>query len=130
MSQTTTLILLPQTTWGGNYYPQITSYDVIGVKRPAASYYLGNKDLQTVNINLAGVTGNIFIQAPLATDPSEIDWFNVYELVADAGSPANTQANINAYINEAVNINGNFVWMRAEVKDFQAGVVQYVKLSY
>ena len=130
MSQTTTLILLPQTTWGGNYYPQITSYDVIGVKRPAASYYLGNKDLQTVNINLAGVTGNIFIQATLATDPSEIDWFNVYELVADAGSPANTQANINAYINEAVNINGNFVWMRAEVKDFQAGVVQYVKLSY
>ena len=130
MSQTTTLILLPQTTWGGNYYPQITSYDVICVKRPAASYYLGNKDLQTVNINLAGVTGNIFIQATLATDPSEIDWFNVYELVADAGSPANTQANINAYINEAVNINGNFVWMRAEVKDFQAGVVQYVKLSY
>ena len=130
MSQTTTLILLPQTTWGGNYYPQITSYDVIGVKRPAASYYLGNKDLQTVNINLAGVTGNIFIQATLATDPSEIDWFNVYELVADAGSPANTQANINAYINVAVNINGNFVWMRAEVKDFQAGVVQYVKLSY
>ena len=78
MSQTTTLILLPQTTWGGNYYPQITSYDVIGVKRPAASYYLGNKDLQTVNINLAGVTGNIFIQATLETDTSEIDWLNVY----------------------------------------------------
>lgn len=130
MSQTTTLILLPQTTWGGNYYPQLQSYDVIGDKKPAAAYYLGNKDLQTVNINLAGVTGNIFIQATLATDPNEIDWFNVYELVADAGSPANTQANINAYINEAVNIEGNFVWMRAEVKDFQAGVVQYVKLSY
>jgi len=130
MSQTTTLILLPQTTWGGNYYPQITSYDVIGDKRPAASYFLGNKDLQTVNINLAGVTGNIFIQATLATDPDEIDWFDVYELVANAAAPANSQANINAYLNQAVNINGNFVWMRAEVKDFQAGIVQYVKLSY
>lgn len=130
MSQTTTLVLLPQTTWGGNVYPALTSYDVVGEKKPAAAYILGNKDLQTVNINLAGVTGNIVIQASLATDPAEIDWFNVYELEANVAAPANTAANIAAYTNEAVNINGNFVWMRAEVLDFQAGVVQYIKLSY
>lgn len=130
MSQTTTLILLPQTTWGGNVYPQLQSYDVVGNKQPAAAYYLGNKDLQTVNINLAGVTGNIFIQASLATSPNEIDWFNVYKLEANASAPANTAPNVAAYINEAVNVEGNFVWMRAEVKDFQSGVVQFIKLSY
>lgn len=130
MSQATTLVLLPQTTWGGNVYPQLQSYDVIGEKKPAAAYYLGNKDLQTVNINLAGVTGNIFIQASLATDPQEIDWFDVYEVVANASAPANSAANIAAYTNEAVNIEGNFVWMRAEVIDFQAGIVQFIKLSY
>jgi hypothetical protein len=128
MSQTTTLVLLPQTTWVGS--GNVQYYDVIGDKQPAAAYYLGNKDLQTVNINLAGVTGNIFIQATLATTPVDIDWFNVYELEANAAAPANSAANIAAYINEGVNINGNFVWMRAKVQDFHSGVVQYIKLSY
>jgi len=130
MSQTTTLVLLPQTTWQGNTYANLQVYDVVGDKKPAAAYYLGNKDLQTVNINLAGVTGNIFIQASLATTPTDIDWFNVYELQANAGAPANTIPNVNAYLNEAVNIEGNFVWMRAKVQDFHSGVVQYIKLSY
>lgn len=130
MSQTTTLVLLPQTTWQGNTYPDMQTYDVIGDKQPAAAYYLGNKDLQTVNINLAGVTGNIFIQATLATTPIDIDWFNVYELEANAGAPANSTGNINAFLNEAVNIDGNFVWMRAKVQDFHSGIVQYIKLSY
>ena len=94
-------------------------YDVVGERRQAASYYVGSKDLQTVNINLAGVTGNVIIQATLATLPETTDWFNVYEIQANT-----------TFINEAVNVEGNFVWMRAKVQDFAAGVVQYVKLSY
>lgn len=48
MSQTTTLILLPETTYvnPGNSSP----YTVTGNSYPAAAYYLGNKDLQTVNM--------------------------------------------------------------------------------
>ncbi len=128
MSQTTTLILLPQTVYNnpGNGAP----YTVTGEKKQAASYYVGSKDLQTVNINLAGVTGNIKVQATLATTPQESDWFNVYVVEANAGAPANTEPNINSFTNEAVNITGNFVWMRAKVEDFANGAVQYVKLSY
>jgi hypothetical protein len=129
MSQTTTVILLPQTTWVGNV-ANVPVYDVVGEKRQAASYYLGNKDLQTVNINLSGVTGNVFIQATLATLPVDTDWFNVYEIEANAAAPSGSAANAAAYTNSAVNINGNFVWMRAKVEDFAAGIVQYVKLSY
>jgi hypothetical protein len=129
MAQTTTLVLLPQTTWQGNV-SNVQIYDVVGDKRQAASYYVGAKDLQTVNINLAGVTGNIVIQATLATTPVELDWFNVYELEANASAPANSSGNVNAFTNEAVNIEGNFVWMRAKVMDFAGGIVQYVKLSY
>lgn len=129
MAQTTTLVLLPQTTWQGNV-SNVQIYDVVGDKKQAASYYVGAKDLQTVNINLAGVTGNIVIQATLATTPVELDWFNVYQLEANASSPANSSGNINAFTNEAVNIEGNFVWMRAKVMDFAGGIVQYVKLSY
>ena len=57
MSQTTTLILLPQTTYlnPGNGAP----YTVVGNSQPAAAYYLGNKDLQTVNIKATALTGNM-----------------------------------------------------------------------
>jgi hypothetical protein len=118
MSQTTTLILLPQTTWLGNVQ-QEQVYDVVGDKKQAASYYVGSKDLQTVNINLTDVTGNIVIQATLATLPETTDWFNVYTLEANSTTT-----------NEAVNVEGNFVWMRAKIQDFNGGILQYVKLSY
>jgi hypothetical protein len=113
MSQTTTLILLPQTTWNGNV-SNVQIYDVVGEKKQAASYYVGSKDLQTINVNQVGLTGNII----------------VYTLEANAGAPANTEPNINSSVNEAVNIVGNFVWMRAKIQDFNGGVLQYVKLSY
>lgn len=129
MSQTTTQVLLPQTTWQGNV-SQTFIYNVVGEKKPGASYYLAGKDLQTVNINLAGVTGNILVQATLATDPAELDWFTVHTVEANASAPPNTIGNLNAYTNQAVNINGNFVWMRAQVQDFASGVVQFVKVSY
>jgi hypothetical protein len=129
MSQTTTLVLLPQTTWNGNV-SNVQIYDVVGLKNPAGSYYVGSKDLQTINVNQVGLTGNIIVQATLATLPVDTDWFQVYKLEANAGAPANTEPNFNSSINEAVNIEGNFVWMRAIIQDFNGGILQYVKLSY
>jgi len=121
MSQTTTLILLPQTTWS----PAVDSgnaYTVVGDEQPAASYIITPRALQTVNINLSDVNGNIIIQATLATNPGEGDWFKVYELVADS----NANANSSMY----TNIEGSYVYMRAKVEDFSQGVVNFVKLSY
>jgi len=89
MSQTTTLILLPQTAYHnpGNGAP----YTVVGNAQPAASYYLGNRDLQTVNISCSNCTGNIVIQASLA-NPATTDnqWFDVYELDANANSSSSS----------------------------------------
>lgn len=117
MSQVTTLILLPQTVYTnpGNGAP----YTVTGNSQPAAAYFLGNQDLQTVNIGLTNVTGNIVIEATLASNPSSTDWFKVYELEA-------TTSNTSAY----TNIDGNFVYMRAKIEDFSNGIVNYIKLSY
>ena len=124
MSQTTTLILLPQTAYvnPGNG----SSYTVVGNAQPAAAYYLAGRDLQTVNLSLTNVTGNIVIQATLS-NPATVDnqWFDVYELDANANSSGNN-SNAKVY----TNITGNFVYMRAKVVDFQQGVVGYVKLSY
>jgi hypothetical protein len=129
MSQPTTLILLPQTAWIGNT-ANVTTYTVVGTKQAAASYYMTPKDLQTVNLKLLAVTGNIFVQATLATTPAEIDWFDVYQLEANANAASNTAPKIASNASLGINIEGNFVWMRAQVRDFGSGVVQFVKLSY
>ena len=128
MSQTTTLILLPQTAYvnPGNNAP----YTVTGNSQPGASYIITPRSLQTVNINLTNCTGNITIEASLATTPSTTDWFKVYELEANANAAANSAPQIASNASVYTNINGNFVYMRAKVVDFNGGLVNFVKLSY
>lgn len=128
MSQSTTLILLPQTTYAnpGNGAP----YTVTGNTQPAAAYYLGNRDLQTVNFSLTNCVGNIVIEATLATTPQDIDWFQVYTLEANNYAPTGTAPQIAANSNMYTNVEGNFVYIRAKVEDFQNGVVNWIKLSY
>lgn len=113
MAQTTTQILLPQTP-----YTQADP-NVYGDKKEAAGYYIANKNLQTLTWNLTNVTGTVLVQASLATDPQESDWFAVYSL------PCNGLTQTSFY-----NLTGNFVWIRAAVINFTQGVVQYIKVSY
>lgn len=117
MSQVTTLILLPQTAYvnPGNGSP----YTVTGDAQPAAAYYLGNQDLQTVNFSTVNMTGNIVIEATLAANSSNADWFKVYEFEA-------TASNTSMY----TNIDGNFVYVRAKLEDFSQGTVNFIKVSY
>jgi hypothetical protein len=79
---------------------------------------------------LTNCTGNITIEASLATTPSSTDWFKVYELTANANAAANSAPQIASNASVYTNINGNFVYMRAKVVDFEGGVVNFVKLSY
>lgn len=127
-SQATTLILMPEITYQnpGNG----ASYTVTANSQPAAAYYLGNKDLQTVNIKLSSVTGNIIIQASLATTPTDTDWFNVYQLEANANAAPNSAPQIASNASIYTNIEGNFVRMRAKVQGFNNGTVNFIKLSY
>jgi hypothetical protein len=120
--------MLPQTTYlnPGNSAP----YTVTGNSQPAAAYYLGNQDLQTVNIKVTNCTGNIVLEASLATNPTSNDWFKVYQLEANANAVANTAPQIASNASVYTNVQGNFVFMRAKVEDFQGGTVQFVKLTY
>ena len=83
-----------------------------------------------VNINVTNCTGNITIEASLATTPTSTDWFKVYELEANANAAANSAPQIASNASVYTNIDGNFVYMRAKVVDFEGGVVNFVKLSY
>jgi hypothetical protein len=128
MSQNTTLIMLPEISYvnPGNGSP----YTVTGNTQPAAAYYLGNRDLQTVNMKLSNCTGNIVIEASLATPPSVNDWFQVYLLEANANATPNSAPQIASNAALYTNIEGNFVYLRAKIQDFNGGTVNYVKLSY
>ena len=128
MSQVTTLILLPQTAYvnPGNGAP----YTVTGNSQPAAAYFLGNQDLQTLNLRVTECTGNIVLEATLASSPTNPDWFKVYELEANANAPANSASYIASNASLYSNIEGNFVYVRAKIEDFQGGAVNYVKISY
>jgi hypothetical protein len=118
MSQQTTLILFPQTTYNGGGTANV--YSLTSNAQPAAAYYLGNQDLQTINIKTSNFTGNIVIEATLSSNAQTNEYFEVYK------SSNNANANLSMY----TNIDGNFVYMRAKIEDFQFGVVNFVKLSY
>lgn len=132
MSQTTTLVLLGQTSYNGGASNSI--YNVTGEKFAAGSYYLGCKDLQTVNISTTNFTGNLYIQCSLNENPSSTnvppDWFNIYTITANHNAAANTPEQLASNTNVGVNIKGNFVWMRAYIENFSHGIVNWVKLSY
>lgn len=128
MSQSTILILLPQTTYDGGGTAEI--YTVTGNAQPAAGYYLGNQDLQTVNIKLTNCVGNIVIEATLNSNSANAEWFKVYELVANANSGGGGEPYVSSNACVYTNIEGNFVYLRAKIVDFAGGVVNFVKLSY
>ena len=121
--QTTTLQLLPTTTFGtpsGNYTGTSTFF--AGVRAQAADYYGGFGQLQTFAFFLNAFQGIITIQASLDTDPtSDVQWFpvNIY----DASTSPVTD-------NFPVSITGNFTWLRAYVSDFQAGTITKLAVSY
>lgn len=114
MAQTTTLILFPQTTHSGSDPQTITGEYV-----PAAAYYLGNQDSQTICYSVSSMSGTIEIQATLASNPTDDDWFFVNDFDFDNDTTTGFS-----------NINGNFVYIRAKITNFTGGIVQFVKLAY
>lgn len=123
MSQSTTLILLPETAYnpGGIDVPPNTI--VTGNTYPAASYYLSSQDLQTVSWSINNFKGTLTIQASLVDTPTtDNDWFTVMNVVYN--DPAGTT------MNAFNNVFGNYVWIRAKINNFTQGIVNHVKVSY
>lgn len=119
MSQNTTLIMLPQTTYTAGPPPNT---NVIGNSVTGASYYLSSQDLQTVTWSITNFKGTIYVQATLEDNPTNNDWFNVFNVVY------NSQAGTT--INSYNNITGNFLYLRAGISNFTSGVVEHIKVSY
>lgn len=120
-----TVTLIPTTIHGvpsGNY--DGSSQDFIGDPQKAANYYFGRGGLQTVWFRVRDFVGAITIQATLDADPVAARWFNC-TTYGDDSTGGSAISDI-----YPVNIQGNFVWIRASVTNFQAGTIDSVTADY
>jgi hypothetical protein len=116
MAQTSINVLLPKLAHPGADGAVASK---TGDRIQAAAYHLANRDLQTVTWSVSSTfVGKITIQASLATDPGNVDWFPLYAI--------NTLVAKNGYYN----LSGNYVWIRAVVSDWTRGALQLVTLTY
>ena len=115
------------------------SSTLIGNKFKGDGFYGMSDGLHTFEISLTGFIGKIKIQATLALDPNEQDWFDT-----DIGNGSQTmdttgliqsaskttieytgaETSINAY-----NVTGNLVCVRAYIIDWTEGSIQSIKMN-
>ena len=115
MTAFTTVTLLPATVYGtasGNY--DGSSQDFYGNSLPAANYYAGQGNLQTLAYQLSNFVGIITIQATLENDTSQAKWFDI-DTYGD-GSTIITEYH-------PVSVVGNFAHIRAHIELFDSGTI-------
>jgi len=117
MSVLTSLILLPQVAYqnDGTATPQ----EIVGEARKAVAYYLSNSFLQTINYDLINFTGTLLIEATLNDDPATDEWFVISEIIGEDETRSGFE-----------NIEGKFVFIRASVKEFRNGSINFVRVAY
>lgn len=64
--------------------------------------------------------GNVIMQATLATDPTDADWFDIDSTYNDFTVD---------YTNKFFNFNGNYVWIRAKVV-ISSGILQAILYNH
>jgi hypothetical protein len=91
---------------------------VVGEQYKGDGYYGRSDGLHTIQYSLAAFSGTISIQATLAVDPVNSDWFTVYTQVH---SVENTSV--------ITNFTGNYVWIRAVVT-YTNGAINSILLNH
>jgi hypothetical protein len=118
---TTTATILGTTVYGiasGNY--DGSSQDWASDAAQAANYYQGRGSVQTVTIDMSGFEGVIVLEATLDADPRSATWFDTYTVAAE--SPLTER--------RVATVTGNFTWMRVHVREFDAGTINFVTITY
>jgi len=89
--------------------------------------YYGRADgFHTVQYNLAGLVGTVKIQATLAVEPTELDWFTVYENAYNLQSTPGVEEEANSL----TNFTGNYVHIRAVIDNWSGGSVNSIYLNH
>jgi hypothetical protein len=122
MTAYTTVTLLENVEYGqasGNYDGSSLLFYSDPV--PAANYYGGNGAIQTIFYRLQDVQARLTVQASLNNETEQAHWFDVHTLSDDS----TTHSGVYAF-----NVTGNFVWLRARVELFEAGIIDSITANY
>ena len=98
-----------------------------GSKFKGDGYYGHSDGLHTVQYNVSGFLGSITMQASLAVDPSESDWFT---LPTTLHQSSNLTDDVEATGSHIKNFTGNYVWVRAVISDWTDGSVNGILLNH
>jgi hypothetical protein len=113
-------LVLSQISYGQAYAPYNGSTpDFNSDKFKGNGYYGFSDGLHTVSYELLAFVGTIRFQASLSTDPADTDYFDV-----DCVITGNNTTPLSGIFYH--NFSGNFVWVRAAVRDFHAGAIRKV----
>jgi len=85
-------------------------------------YYGRSDGLHTTQYDLVDFAGIVKIQATLAVEPAEEDWFTVLE--KDHSDSSLTSG---SFID---NFTGNYVWVRARIEGWTDGTVNSIRLNH
>ena len=102
--------------------------------------YFGQSDgLHTVMINLNSFTGIVKIQGSLESTPGDNDWFDIElgtdDFVVDTSGLVTKQAAESLIYNtvetsmKSYNAVGNFVWLRADISNWQSGTISSIEMN-
>jgi hypothetical protein len=103
-----------------------TAQKFVGEKVKGDGYYGRSDGLHTVQYNTDGFIGTIYMQATLAVDPTEDDWFalpSTKQVSVDADAETGNDAFV-------YNFTGNFVWVRAVIDNWTDGAVASIFLNH
>lgn len=113
-------VVLSAISHGQNYPPYDGVSDTFTSRRLQGNGYYGYTDgLHTVSYQLTGFVGLVQFQASLASDPTDADWFTIPG--TQTGDMVDPTTGTFYH-----NFTGNFVWCRAQVTGFSAGVINRV----
>lgn len=102
--------------------------------------YFGQSDgLHTVMINLNSFTGIVKIQGSLESTPGDNDWFDIElgtdDFVVDTSGLITKTATESLIYNvvetsmKSYNAVGNFVWLRADISNWQSGTISSIEMN-
>lgn len=89
-------------------------------------YYGRSDGFHTVQYAVQGFIGTIDIQATLALEPTDDDWFSVSSATHTSPSSSSSFGN-GSFI---YNFTGNYVYLRAKISNWTDGAVTKIQLNH
>jgi len=90
----------------------------VGDKYKGDGFYGRSDGLHTVQYSYTEFTGSIYVEATLATEPTDKDWFSVFTTTVEQDD-----------VSDIISFTGNYVWVRARAV-YTDGTINSIVLNH